>query len=379
MILFKALSEMIYLLIRSFSYKYTEMFIEYIEILIMYVRILKHHRLNEKNFMKKLFFTLTILFAGTQLWAQVNQTVIIEHFTNTRCSVCAARNPAFYSLINDYPEVLHIAYHPSSPYSSCIFSQHNPTENDARTNYYGIYGGTPRVVVQGKVVAPQNPLLMASQIEDKLEQAADFVISVEQLQNTDEEAEVSVVVKRIGDNNPENLNLYAIVAEKEIEYNAPNGESLHHDVFRKVLTDMPVSIANVGDSVVLNTDYSIDAEWVANQMYVAVMLQDESSKTVLQSAASELLSNPQSVADHKITISDDLFVPNPALHYIRLNKTYQKQILLAEIFDLKGQKLIAVNGTETIDVSGLKQGLYIVIARDMDGMRYATKFLKSGY
>ncbi len=329
--------------------------------------------------MKKIFFTLTILFAGTQLWAQVNQTVIIEHFTNSRCSVCAARNPAFYTLINDYPEVLHIAYHPSSPYSNCVFSQHNPTENDARTNYYGIYGGTPRVVVQGKIIGPQNPLLMASQIEDKLEQAADFIISVEQMQNTNEEAEVTIVVKRIGDNNPDNLNLYAIVAEKEIEYNAPNGEYVHHDVFRKVLTDTPVSIANVGDSVLFNTSYTIDAEWLANQMYVAVMLQDESSKNVLQSAASELLSNPQSVADYKITITDDLFVPNPALHQIRLNKNYEKQISHAEIFNMKGLKLIAVDYVQTIDVSGLQQGLYLVIAKDIDDKRYATKFLKSAY
>ena len=199
----------------------------------MYVRILKLHRLKEKNItMKKTIITLLILFAGTYIWSQTNQTVIVEHFTNSRCGICAARNPALFDLLNDYPEVLHIAYHPSAPYSSCIFSQHNPSENDDRTNYYGIYGGTPRVVVQGEVISPQNPLLMASQIEEKLGQAADFTISVEQMQHTNEEADVTIVVKKTGDADFDNLNLYAIVSEKEVAYNAPNGETDHHDVFR---------------------------------------------------------------------------------------------------------------------------------------------------
>jgi hypothetical protein len=45
---------------------------------------------------------------------------------------------------------MHMAVHPSRPYASCVLSQHNPTENDDRAKYYGIFGGTPRVVVQGE-------------------------------------------------------------------------------------------------------------------------------------------------------------------------------------------------------------------------------------
>lgn len=327
--------------------------------------------------MRKLFFILTILFSGAQLWSQVNQTVIVEHFTNSRCSVCASRNPAFYNLINDYPEVLHIAYHPSSPYSTCIFSQHNPAENDARTNYYGIYGGTPSVVVQGKVIAPQNPLLTASQIEDKLGLAADFSISVEQIQNTDEEAEVTIVIKRIRNSGQENFNMYAIVAEKEIEYNAPNGESLHHDVFRKILFDTPVSIVNLGDSVVLSRSYSIDNEWVANQMYVAVMLQDASSKSVLQSAASDLLSNPQSIINNDIIESNDLYYPNPANQHIKLNRSETGRYTSAKIYDVNGRLLISSLELYKIDISNLKSGLYFIYSTRNDGKLIVSKLIKS--
>jgi hypothetical protein len=328
--------------------------------------------------MKKIFFTLFILLVGIQLWSQPIQTVIVEHFTNSRCNICAARNPALYDLLDDYPEVLHIAYHPSSPYSNCIFSQHNPAENDAQTNYYGIYGGTPRVVVQGKVIQSQNPLLMASQIEENLGQAANYSVSVKQIQNTDQEAEVTVVIRKTG-SGEEALNLYAVVAEKQIDYNAPNGENMHHDVFRKVLYDMPVSMANIGDSVVLNRRYSIDNAWTANQMYVAVMLQEASSKTILQSAASELLSDPQSISDEQFAIRHDLFVPNPCVNYVRLNNAYENQIIYVEIYDLSGQILLTNSDIERIDVSGFNEGFYVIVAKDKAGFVYTSKLIKTSY
>lgn len=329
----------------------------------------------KKDMMKKLISIAIILFVGLQLWSQQMQTVIVEHFTNSRCSICAARNPTFYDLLNNYPEVLHIAYHPSSPYATCIFSQHNPSENDARTNYYGIYGGTPRVVVQGKVIQPQNPLLMASQIEDKLGQEANYSISVEQIQNTSQEADVTIVIKKVGANDA-TLNLYAVIAESEVNYNAPNGETIHHDVFRKNLFDIPVSLTNIGDSVILTGSYSIHGDWVTNQMYIAAMLQDASSKSILQSKASELLSNPQSVAAQKITVSDNLFVPNPAVDYIRFNNAFDNQFISAEIYNLQGQKIISVQNDHIIDVSELSDGMYIAIARTNDGKLLYSKFLK---
>lgn len=329
----------------------------------------------KKDMMKKLISIAIILFVGLQLWSQQMQTVIVEHFTNSRCSICAARNPTFYDLLNNYPEVLHIAYHPSSPYATCIFSQHNPSENDARTNYYGIYGGTPRVVVQGKVIQPQNPLLMASQIEDKLGQEANYSISVEQIQNTSQEADVTIVIKKVGANDA-TLNLYAVIAESEVNYNAPNGETIHHDVFRKNLFDIPVSLTNIGDSVILTGSYSIHGDWVTNQMYIAAMLQDASSKSILQSKASELLSNPQSVAAQKITVSDNLFVPNPAVDYIRFNNAFDNQFISAEIYNLQGQKIISVQNDHIIDVSELSDGMYIAIARTNDGKLLSSKFLK---
>nr|MBK9652878.1 hypothetical protein [Bacteroidota bacterium] len=76
--------------------------------------------------------------------AQSPKTVLVEHFTNTWCSICASKNPAMYQTLSNYPQVLHIAFHPSSPYPGCVFNVQNMAENDARANYYNAYGGTPK-------------------------------------------------------------------------------------------------------------------------------------------------------------------------------------------------------------------------------------------
>jgi hypothetical protein len=175
------------------------------------------------------------------------------------------------------------------------------------------------------------------------------------------------------------LNLYAVVAEKEVSYNAPNGESTHHDVFRKVLIDMPATIMNEGDSVILNESYQLDNEWVSSQMYVAVMLQDPSTKTILQSAASALLTNPQSVSDQKILVSNNLLLPNPAVNYVGIRDDIRQNVSSVEIYNLLGKRLITVNYLDQIDISELSEGLYIALVKTTDNQQITTKLLKKRF
>ena len=54
------------------------------------------------------------------------------------------------------------------------------TENDARTNFYGIFGGTPRVVLNGNVIPAGNPLLSAVDLELASNETTPFDIAIEQ-------------------------------------------------------------------------------------------------------------------------------------------------------------------------------------------------------
>jgi len=201
--------------------------------------------------MKKIITLLWILIPGLFLHAQVERAVVVEHFTNTRCGICGSKNPPFYQMLENYPDVIHIAYHPSSPYSNCLFSQHNPGENDARTNFYSIYGGTPRVVVNGNVVSPSTPLLPENVLLDEIGKTTDYSVSIEHSILPDESVRAQITLKQTGGKSAEDLKAYAVLTERLVEYAAPNGENLHHDVFRKVLLDIPVSLSGANDSIVL--------------------------------------------------------------------------------------------------------------------------------
>ncbi len=104
--------------------------------------------------MKKNFtLILLLLISIMTINAQVAKKVVVEHFTNTKCGICSSRNPGFYKNLKNFPDVLHLSIHPSSPYAACKLSQQNNPDNDDRTKYYNVYGGTPRLVIQGKVIS----------------------------------------------------------------------------------------------------------------------------------------------------------------------------------------------------------------------------------
>src|SRR5215207_809064 len=101
----------------------------------------------------KVLFAASLLIAISAV-AQVPKKIMVEHFTNTKCPVCTARNPGFYANFNSQPNVLHLAVHPSQPYSACLLYQQNAAENNLRTQYYsGVFGSTPRLVINGNIIA----------------------------------------------------------------------------------------------------------------------------------------------------------------------------------------------------------------------------------
>ena len=327
--------------------------------------------------MKNIITLIVIALTSLGSFAQVERTLVVEHFTNTKCSTCASRNPALFDLLDEYPEVLHISYHPSSPYSTCIFSQHNPAENDGRTNFYGIYGGTPRVVLQGEVVGVQNPILNAGQIEAQLGQTSDFMISVSQEQTDASQVNVQLVVKLVSQPSMQSYNLYAIIAEKQINYNAPNGENVHHEVFRKVLLNQAVSLTEVGDSVIINTNYDIDAAWKDEELIVTAMIQDNESKAILQAFESDKLDSGSSfIGDDEILSLDGALYPNPATDVLHIGNT-GNTFVRAEFYAITGKLVKSFSDPDGMNISDLPEGIYMAVLIDNQQKRHITRIIKT--
>lgn len=323
-------------------------------------------------------FTLILIasttFAGL---SQVDKTIVVEHFTNTVCSSCASQNPALFDLLDDYPQVLHIAYHPSSPYASCIFNQHNMGENDARTNFYDIYGSTPRVVLQGEVIGFQTPILNAGQIDAMLGQTADFYLEVEQGQEGKDQVNVRIVIKKLGQPAGQQQRLYAIIAEKEVEYAAPNGEDLHHEVFRKVLADQEIDIVNVGDSAVMEMSYDIDPEWDEDELIVTAMVQDADSKAILQAYESDKLNaGPNFITEEEIISAGGMLYPNPAMDIIRISPSINADVQRVEIYSATGNLVRSFANTENMNISDLPRGMYLTVVVDSRDRKYVGRLVK---
>ena len=308
----------------------------------------------------------------------VPQTVIVEHFTNTRCSVCFSRNPGFYANLRQQPAgTLHLAYHPSSPYRLCAFSQLNPTENDARTNFYGIYGSTPRLVVNGSVLpAAQNyadPALFAPFQGLTSPVAVQVTLTA---QGPDSIA-ATVQVQTVAPPPLTGFTLYVALAEDTVFYAAPNGETVHHDVFRKSFAGVapePITPAAVGNTLTLRRVVAADAGWARPRLYAVAMVQ-QAGGILVQAGASPRLGTVLSAPADLAETAASVVYPNPVRETLRF---VAAPGAAWQVVDAPGRVVArgAAGGGEAptaLDVRGLATGAYVLRVSGRRAVRFSRE------
>ncbi|MCE3258586.1 MAG: Secretion system C-terminal sorting domain, partial [Bacteroidetes bacterium] len=313
--------------------------------------------------MKKIVFTFLLFIAMTG-FAQVPKKVVAEHFTNTLCSICAARNPGFYTNLANHPSILHLAVHPSSPYAGCTLSQHNVAENNSRTNYYSIFGGTPRIVIQGSVIPSSANYSDPSLFSPFTGQVSPASIKIKQVKYGNDSIRSRVVVKTEANHSLGNLRLFISLAEDTVFFNAPNGENQHHDVFRKSLggaQGMSVTLPSViGDSIVVSMSSTVHATWNFSRIFTMAILQEEGNKAMVQAEALYANGNPILTGVKEMNSEGQLIVyPNPTRGKINIClPSYQEGDY--KISDVQGSvvKEGRLQPSESIDISSLAKGIY---------------------
>lgn len=297
--------------------------------------------------------------------AQVAKTIVVEHFTNTRCGICSNRNPGFYQNLNQQNGIVHLAVHPSSPYSNCELNLHNPEENDGRTNFYGIYGSTPRLVIQGNVIPSSTNYSDAAIWNPYTAQTSPVSIQLQQSKQSNLiEARVTLTTEE--NNSLENLVLFLALAEDTVFYNAPNGEDLHFDVFREAVTStggMSVSLAaNVGESVSFDFQITPDSEWDLNRMFLVAILQDGSDKEVIQAGATTPAQNDVILSNAALPkLQGVQLFPNPVGPELFITLA-DAQVSTVRIFDALGQVVLTQTFSQSarLDTSRLPMGTYFI-------------------
>ena len=230
------------------------------------------------------FFTLQ--FTQAQM---AYKRAFFEHYTNTGCGYCALYNPDFWDILDNNPDKIHhIEYHPSYPSPSDPFYQANTTENTARKSYYGSQvTGTPTMILGGTVKTHPGSVTQAM-VDNNSGDLSPVLVSVQETGDATNR-DVKVDVTALSDVPAGNWVLRVAVVEKLINYDAPNGETEFHNVFRKMLpnTDGDPYSPITGSTSTYNYSYMVDNNWDASQIYTIAFVQNEDDKMVINSGSSE--------------------------------------------------------------------------------------------
>ena len=280
--------------------------------------------------------------------------------------------------LSSAPEVLHISYHPSRPYASCILSQHNKSGNDDRTNYYGIYGATPRIVVQGNVQSAGVNFTSASIYTSEQGNTTPVQLKLTTLKQGMDSLVVKVTVAASDTHSLQNLNLYVVAVEDTIFYNAPNGENEHKNVYRKTLIDQSISLPSmVGDSIVFYARTANDMAWDASRMFAMAFVQNSSTKFIEQVESSNGDKGATTASVSDIELDRLVIYPNPVTNTLNIRNS-NAELKQLEIVDTRGVTVFSqeLSGQTNFDVSNLQSGLYFLKVKS-DDVETNSRFIKN--
>ena len=223
-----------------------------------------------------------------------NKVVLIEDFANVSCIPCVASNKVIEAVSHSYgPTKLAVIKIPTnfpSPYDPFYLA--NEEICDERMNYYNIIAA-PTTILDGttRLYSLTDTTTLKSAIDAKLSSSPRFGINV--TKNFEGDYIINASISMI-DTNGINLNdliLYCVVTETDIEFEqAPgsNGETKFFDVIRLMLPSTAgTSVRQLIDQGELSFQFNdaLLSSWNLENINAVVFIQDKNSKEVFQSGS----------------------------------------------------------------------------------------------
>jgi hypothetical protein len=330
---------------------------------------------------------ISLLFGLISYWGvsqEVPKKVIVEHTTNSLCSVCASRNPGFYLnyMTQNNGDFIHLSVYPSSPYSACIFNQHDVLANDNRTKFYGIYGSTPRLVINGSPISASSSYSSPTLFDPFINQTSPIGLKLSQQKFGTDSIRVRVVVHTVSAHSLPGQLLFLALAEDIVFYNAPNGENEHYDVFRRALTStegLPLTVGpNIGDSVVYTATTAAHPTWDFSRIFAIAILQSEMTKEVTQAEATSPSDNTSvPLGQKKLTMETGVQIfPTITTDWV-LIQTRENITAAVSIFSVTGQLVMqsTVQSSGSLNLQSLNSGMYFIRV-DSENGTFTQKVMK---
>ncbi|MDQ3194599.1 MAG: T9SS type A sorting domain-containing protein [Bacteroidota bacterium] len=235
-----------------------------------------------------LFFLLCIISFQLNNADAGDRKVLIERFTSSTCPPCSTNNPRLDLFLSnaDPDRVTSISYHMNwpSPGNDPMFFA-NPIDNNARRTVYGV-NSIPAWFFDGVITLPGG---FAPQIQSAYETRRDILSPVTIIvtqtitgSNVSVRAEVYCECYLPSPN----AVIHLAVIEDLIQYTGTNGETIYHDVMRKMLPSSagtPVVLIP-GQKTIIDYSYTMDPTWNAAQIRNLVFVQQSTPLEILNSA-----------------------------------------------------------------------------------------------
>ncbi|RMF32957.1 MAG: DUF1573 domain-containing protein [Chlorobiota bacterium] len=295
--------------------------------------------------MKQFWFLLVaFLLVGAGARAQHPRTPLFEEFTSSTCPPCAAVKPYVEQFAHENPDVVVVTYHMNWPQPGDPYNVHNPDDNMARRNYYGVTG-IPDGYMNGTKIYPGSVAALQQAADRVKMQTTPLAMTINE-DRTKNPIEVTVTVKNDGSAPISNATLQVMVLNYYADLTRQlQGQSQHvYTTFEyALLKSLPDSggtaltlAPNEQKSFTFTYSRGIGNVWVPNNQYVIAFVQMNNTREVLQAVSnlSSILNRVEitstqprfGIIARSNTLTHQLKISNPTDRpltvALRLNSTY---------------------------------------------------------
>jgi len=233
------------------------------------------------------------MLSAPALFAQSPRMVLIEEATNASCGPCAAQNPFFehyLALPHNQAFIIPITYHANFP-GRDVMNAANAAMHNARSSYYPITG-VPTAIVNGRMPAaspgsysgaPSDTVALSRDARSFLGTESPITLDISEMPGSGM-TEVSVKVSSTTQMKGKLLRIVVVEGHHYYANAGTNGEKDFYYVARKMLPGhegTPLDL-NAGETKTFTQQFTPDAEWNADELYIVAFVQDPGTKEVLQ-------------------------------------------------------------------------------------------------